>query len=188
MIIVRTRRPPQSIEIATEKPISASTLYVANIQANTLPLATEFYIDLTVRAFNGTEIGVTISGLQGAVRVSSGPAKGGSVSEIGMLPAPRIKEEIFSVKSIRQGEFHIALEQRIPRKIAEKMSQVIDAGDVIHLGLHDLDIFVSASSDPNKRVRLPLWSGVSIRKIQEFVSSGRIIEARWGMLEAKDRF
>jgi hypothetical protein len=60
--------------------------------------------------------------------------------------------------------------------MAEKMAQVINAGDAVHLGLNDLQILVSSPHE--KAVRLPIWNGISIKRMQDFALSSRIIEAR----------
>ncbi|MGH6680519.1 MAG: hypothetical protein ACREDL_16675 [Bradyrhizobium sp.] len=167
----------QSAPRRNEEQISANALYVGGVQANIASLTTDFFVELTVKSFNGTGAVIAITGLEGSVKISSSPAKAGSTTEIGKLPAPRIKEEVFSVKSIQSAaEFYVALEQRIPRSVAERMAQVIDSGDVIQLGMNDLNIFVSPLNNPDKKIRLPLWNGISVRKFPDFISSGRIIE------------
>jgi hypothetical protein len=162
-----------------ETTISSNALYVGSIQALTASLAKEFVIEVQIQAFNGTRSSIAVTALQGFITGGSCPAEGGSVVEIGKLPVPRIKEEIWSVASIRpQAEFYIMLlEQRVPSAIAERMSKVIDAGDSVQLGLNDLNIFVSPTDNSAPKVRLPLWNGISIRKIPDFILSGRIIEA-----------
>ena len=89
------------------------------------------------------------------------------------MPTPRIKEEV-APTSIGRGEFLVVLEQRVPRSLAERMGQMIDAGDTVSMGLNDLNILISS---PHEKVRLPLWNGITIRRMQDFVLSGRIIEA-----------
>ena len=88
------------------------------------------------------------------------------------LPTPRIKQEMVPT-SIGRGEFVVVLEQRVPRPLAERMGQMIDAGDTVSMGLNDLKILISS---PHDKVRLPIWNSITINKRQDYVLTGRIIE------------
>ena len=138
-----------------ETTISSNALYVGSIQALTASLAKEFVIEVQIQAFNGTRSSIAVTALQGFITGGSCPAEGGSVVEIGKLPVPRIKEEIWSVASIRpQAEFYIMLEQRVPSAIADRMSKVIDSGDSVQLGLNELNILISPT-DNSAQKRAP---------------------------------
>jgi hypothetical protein len=66
----------------------ANALYVASVQVSVTHLPTEFFTEVSVRAFNGTGAPISIRGAQGTIVVSSSPKEGGSVIEIGRLPTP----------------------------------------------------------------------------------------------------
>jgi hypothetical protein len=144
------------------------------MHVDTTALATD--IELIVRAFNGTEFTIAVTDVQGSVEAGYSPKEGGAVKKIRKLPIPRVKGETFPVTEVQHGQFLIALEQRIPIAMAERMVQVINAGDAVHLGLNDLQILVSSLHE--KAVRLPIWNGISIRRMQEFTFSSQVIEAR----------
>ncbi len=83
-VIIDLEQPAASDEIT----ISSDALYVGNIQANTASLATEFFMEVHIQAFNGTRTSIAVTGMQGSITVGSSPAKGGSVAEVGKLPVP----------------------------------------------------------------------------------------------------
>jgi|SRR5208337_2603061 len=167
-VSVQKEAQPAAAAEKTETAISADALYVGNMHASTTSLAAEFFIDIEIRAFNGTGTAVAVTELQGSIKTGPNVA----------LPPPRIKEEVFRVRSIqRAAEFYVTLEQHIPRAIAERMAQAIDAGDSVGMELNDLNIFVSPTDNHNQKVRLPLWNGITIRKYQDYIVTGRIIQA-----------
>lgn len=152
----------EAIVSTTQSRSIKDELYVGSMQPDTAALATEYFIELIVYAFNGTGYTIAITDVQGSIEAGCCPKEGGTVTKIGKLPIPRVKGETFPVTAIQHGEFLVALEQRIPRAMAERMAQVINAGDAVHLGLNDLKILVSSPHE--KVVRLPIWNGVSIRE------------------------
>lgn len=154
-----TSPPREAIASTSSQVVSiGEALYVGNKQANTTAFATEYFIELSIQAFNGTGSGLTITGVQGSIKVGNDK-----------LPTPRIKQETVPT-SIGRGEFWVVLEQRIPRSIAERIGQLIDAGDTVSMGLNELKILISS---PNDKIILPIWNGITITKLQDYVLTDR---------------
>ena len=100
---------------------------------------------------------------------------GSSVGEKGTLPLPKwVTDRGPTVDLAHLTDFQLILEQRVPKTLADMFIRSLEAGHV-QFDLQDLNAGVTANGS---RMRLPLWSGVTLRRSSNELTSGRIITAR----------
>lgn len=148
-------------------------LYVGNMNVSISRLAEKRVIDISIRAFNGSNNSIFIQRVEGKLRLSE--AQDGQSRPHGDLPPPWLVEGDGKpkVEQIKHGEeFTISLEQRVSQEIAEKIEQ-IGGSYRLHLACDELNI-VMASHFGKQSVRLPLWDGISLSRGSDVISAGRI--------------
>lgn len=157
----------------------SASVYVGEMHVDFQHLQADLYVELSIRAFNGSGKPISVRQVRGELSVATSPRQGGSVLEIGRLPSPRLLEDRTRTRAIPdRAEIFLVFEQRVPRAMADTITATLDARDQVQLGLNDLNIMVSGDGDPSREVRLSIWNGMTLRRWPEWIFVGRIIEAR----------
>ena len=141
----------------------STSMYVGEMHVDVQHLRADLYVELSIRAFNGTGEPISVRQVRGELSVATSPQHGGSVSEIGRLPSPRLLEDRTRTRAIPdRAEIFLVFEQRVPRVMADTIIATLDGGDQVQLGLNNLDVIVSGDRDPSREVRLAIWNGMAL--------------------------
>ena len=142
--------------------LSLRGLYVGNIIASASDLRNENRLDLAIIGFNASDVSVSVASISGRIRGGSGNFK-----DMIELPAPALVDAIM-VDSGK--EFVISLQQHLPPKIASQFLKDIEKSHLT-LDLQYLELTAISVSNQNKKVKLPLWDAVTLKRRDDVVSN-----------------
>jgi hypothetical protein len=139
-------------------------VYVGLISVSIDKLSADLFMEITILGYNGTGKLVSIDGIDG--NILYGETK---------LPTPIIVGDKFNIKTIYGAtEFVIAIEQRVPRDIADHILQALAQKTTERFMLSSLNI--RASFPPaSDTTRLSLWDGITLDQSGRIPLVGRII-------------
>jgi len=153
--------------------IGEKGLYVGFMQIDANKLADDLYVDIVIRGFNASGLPIQVANIIGSVGYRI--VEGSSAVEKGVLPLPKWITDRGPTTGLEHlAEFQLILEQRVPKTLANMFVKSLDTGHV-QFDLQDLNAGVTAGEN---RLRLPLWSGITLRRYSNDLTSGRIITAR----------
>ena len=149
-------------------------LFVGAMIVETQKLEDDQILHIVVRGFNASGFDIENDTTNGAVIFVSHP-RDGSSDRI-PLPIPRLAVELGAQGPIKNlSEFQFVLEQRIPKAILALLIESANEKNA-EFDFGQLQFCVRGGSI---RMRVPLWSGVTIKKPWDRYSTGRIITAHF---------
>lgn len=137
----------------------SGSLYTGIVCVSDSELDTKHYFDLSVRAFNGSPYSFQTMTIAGTVKVDFSPIGGGSTRDGFVLPAPIL---YFESEKPHKPDAEFVLGTRLflsAEQVAEYRKQQA-GGYIAHIMLQALK--VELETKRGKRMRLPLWDGVSL--------------------------
>jgi hypothetical protein len=156
-----------ALETAEEK-FDPAGLYVGEMPVSTSKLKSELFVEIAARVFNGTSHDIQVFGVKGVIKTG----KTQEMAEI-TLPAPTMAGRFTEGWIMPLKDTIVAIEQRIPRELAERMLG-LSQGEDVSLNLQTMSIMIGPYGDPAAAVRLPTWGGIRIWKDPSSLRHGRI--------------
>jgi hypothetical protein len=152
-----------------------SSLYTGIIIVSDSELDTKHYLDLTIRAFNGTPHLFQTATIEGSIKVDFSPVAGGSSRDGFVLGAPLL---YFESEKPHKPDAEFTLATRLflsPQQVAEFRKQ---QAEDYQAQLMFQDLKVELETRRGRKMRLPLWDGVSLRGSRIALLTGRVHVAR----------
>lgn len=129
-------------------------------------------MDIVIRGFNASGLDIENDGVSGSVVFVPRTLDG--ASDRIELPTPRLAAERGPQGAVKNlSEFQYIIEQRIPKAIAES---ILLSANEKYAEFHFCHLKVMVKSGP-VRMRIPLWTAMTVRKPLEQYSSGQIVFA-----------
>ncbi len=152
-------------------------LYIGYIFAAAGHLKAKHYLEFAIVGYNGAAETIQISEIAGRIRAGTG-----NLRDYAKLPTPLFQ----GVLNAEHGkEFVLQMRQDVTADQAEEYLATLEDSMTVGLDLRELNIIVSSVSNPEKRVRLPLWDGVSLRRRDDIVSNRNTILSVGTAVETK---
>jgi hypothetical protein len=146
-------------------------LYLGQTHVSADKLDEDLCLEIAVRGYNASDFALSVSGVTGAIRCS-----GGTIAPEATLPIPVLLTNRTNTTNIPPySEIFLVCEQRVPKAIAEKLSEAFQSHARVAFDMRTLDIVLSAIAEPSHKARLPL-GGFTLEK-KEGVFVGGIVYA-----------
>jgi len=142
-------------------------LYVGWMIASAGTLQSKGYLEIAIRAFNGTGGPVRIRGVKGHIK-----GEGDNFHNQPQLPVPAMITEHSPDPIPNATEFLIILNQHLGPEVAKEFLNAFETG--VQIDLRDLNIEIESSEDPTRIARLPVWDGLALKR-RDDVFTGRIM-------------
>ena len=148
-------------------------IYVGRTLIEAHNLSADLVMDIVIIGFNASGRPIRVREVSGFVSFVAKHIDG--QSEAVKLPTPRVLVERGPADEVKNlEEFMVIIEQRVPKVVAE---QILASAEQKHAEFYfdELDIVVESEGS---KMRLPVWSAITLKKPWEKYSVGRIIQAK----------
>jgi hypothetical protein len=143
--------------------VRLSGLYIGYIVVAAGSLKTKQCLEFAIVGYNGAAETIQISEITGRIRAGTG-----NLRDNVKLPPPLFQ----GLLNTGPGEeFVLQMRQDVSAEQAEEYLVALGDSKTVNLDLRELNIIVSSVSDSEKRMRLPLWDGVNLRRRDDVVSN-----------------
>lgn len=163
--------------------LDAGDLYVGESQIDVRNLDAENFVEVAMRAFNGSNQRIDLVSVTGQMVAALLNEENVEVERFS-LNSPVVLFDRTQIKGVDpKTEFMLVMEQSLRPAVAAKISTAVRQG-AINFYLEDLVATVCATEDPTERVRLRLWDGITVSGKERFIRSGRLTIARMAPIAA----
>jgi hypothetical protein len=173
VLLWERRRRASSSGKAAAKAFDPAGLYVGEICVDAEKAIAEHYLEIEIRAFNGTGVTISVDHLSGGISFATMGASG----PIYKLPAARLMVEREGLLGIEHNsQFRVFIEQRLPGEFTKAFPT--DPGQPgIYLDLASLWVRVNSVSATGEWARLPIWDGLRMDRVANKLVIGRLASA-----------
>ena len=157
---------PDQLPIPTLK---SEGLYVGVTTVDAQNVEDTLEITIRMLCFNGTGETIFAQSVNGHVLATE--TVDGKEIPLGELPPAWLSEKYKTDSFPAYREFTVALQQRVPKTIANSIKILGTRG--MSLNLEEVNVIIASEERPNETARLPVWDGIKISRNPNMLHSGR---------------